>query len=555
MRTYRTPGVYFEQDAALPVIGPLGTDVAGFVGFAERGPLNIPMKVETLDQFSQIFGGKLAQAYLAYAVDGFFANGGETCWVVRVAVEQDAGTASLDLVDDFGTPVLSLLAGSPGSWGNRVVARWVLRGDALISLTLHFPGEPDQLIRDPLSAATPPVENTTVARMDAPPVAYLAPRVLLAQPGVVPPSPNQISLRALQGALAGGSDGLKNLQPEDISGENSPAGRLLGLRALESVKQVAIVAIPDIMPVERVTPQFKPAPPPDCSVLNAPPAWINPPQPDPEFPPGFTTDQIVTLQQALIAHCETMRNRVAVLDPLPNLTPDAVEAAYATGDFDTSFAAVYYPWLLVDDPLMLSDVVRMIPPSGHVAGVYSGTDLARGVHKPPANTVVLGARDVAFAVDDIIHGELNDAQINVIRTFAGRGIRVAGARTLSSDPLWRYVNVRRLILMIEGAIDISTQWTVFEPNNAILRREIDRVIRAFLEDLFHRGMLDGATSDDAYVVRCDDSTNPPAEVDQGKLLCMVGVQPPLPAEFVVVVIGKTQDGTTVLSETGALQNA
>lgn len=554
MRTYHTPGVYFEQDAAPPFIAPLRTDIAGLVGIAERGPLHTPVQVETLAQFTNVFGGKLAQSYLAYAVDGFFANGGETCWIVRVAVPEDAQMASLDIVDDLGRRILTVIAGSPGSWGNQVVARWVLRGDQMLSLTLHFADGSEQMIRDPLSAASPAILNLLDLERDTAPSDRIAPLVKLWEPQAVKSSSNSISIRALQGVLAGGSDGLVNLQPGHLSGVGSPPGHPWGLAALEQIKEVAIVAIPDIMPVEHVLPKFNSAPPPDCSILNAPPAWINPPQPDPEFPPGFTPDQVFNIQQALISHCEKIRNRVAILDPAPSLTPAEVIASKASDAFDTAFAALYYPWIRVDDPLLLTDVVRSIPPSGHIAGVYAGTDRRRGVHKPPANAIVEGARDVDFQAGDLIHGELNDEEINVIRPLAGRGIRVLGARTLSRDLLWRYVNVRRLVLMIEAAILSATQWTVFEPNNILLRREVDRVVRAFLEDLFQRGMLDGATSEDAYTVRCDDSTNPREQIDQGRMLCTVGLQPPLPAEFVVVVLGKAWDGTEVVQETGALQN-
>jgi phage tail sheath protein FI len=187
-----------------------------------------------------------------------------------------------------------------------------------------------------------------------------------------------------------------------------------------------------------------------------------------------------------------------------------------------------------------------------VAGIYARNDLQYGVHKPPANEVVEGALDARFPVDQIVHGELNDAQVNVLRSFAGRGIRVYGARTLSSYPEWRYINVRRLICMLEKAIDQGSQDTVFEPNGVALRREMDRVVRSYLETLFRQGMLDGANSDEAYFVKCNNANNPLEEEDAGRLICEIGVQPPYPAEFVVVVIGKTQDAVEVLRESGAV---
>jgi hypothetical protein len=170
------------------------------------------------------------------------------------------------------------------------------------------------------------------------------------------------------------------------------------------------------------------------------------------------------------------------------------------------------------------------------------------VHKPPANEELEAVKDVRVAVDDLAHGDLNNHGINVIRAQQGRGVRVSGARTIapSDKPEWRYINVRRLLLMIEEAIDEQTQWTVFEPNNPDLWREVDRVARSFLDGLWRRGMLDGATAEEAYFVRCDETTNPADQTEAGRLICEIGVLPPWPAEFVVVRIGKTEGGTEIL---------
>jgi phage tail sheath protein FI len=192
-----------------------------------------------------------------------------------------------------------------------------------------------------------------------------------------------------------------------------------------------------------------------------------------------------------------------------------------------------------------------VPPSGHIAGVYARVEALVGPHKPPANEVLDAALDVTVAVDDLIHGRLNDGQVNVLRAYAGRGLRVAGARTLSSESEWRYVNVRRLMLMIERSLEAGTQWLVFEPNNPALWRDFERVLRGFLDDLWRRGMLDGATAAQAYSVACDISTNPPAETDAGRLIAVIGVQPPWPAEFVVARIGKTENGIQVMEGRGA----
>jgi phage tail sheath protein FI len=183
-----------------------------------------------------------------------------------------------------------------------------------------------------------------------------------------------------------------------------------------------------------------------------------------------------------------------------------------------------------------------------MAGIYARVDNRVGVHKPPANEPIEYAQDVTVTFDDVIHGNLNEQRVNAIRPLAGRGLRGLGARTLSSDPDWRYVNVRRLIIMIEEAIDQQTQWIVFEPNNPKLWRDTDRVVRSFLNSLWQRGMLDGPTAADAFSVKCDSATNPPEVTDAGIMICQIGLQPPWPAEFVVVRIGKTENGTQVLEE-------
>jgi phage tail sheath protein FI len=266
-------------------------------------------------------------------------------------------------------------------------------------------------------------------------------------------------------------------------------------------------------------------------------------------PPAFGDDEIHALQVAMLTHCLRLRDRFAILDVRrQDLQPTQAEEWRNEFTYEESFAALYYPWIRVNDPLELEGLVRTIPPSGHIAGVFARTDLTQGVHQAPGNEVVEGVRDVVFAVNSREHGDLNSVGVNVILPWPGGGIRVFGARTLYQAPLLRYINVRRLLLWIEEAIDESTQWIVFEPNNDALRRDTDRAVRGLLESLFRRGMLDGAKIDDAFSVQCDERNNPPEEVDAGRLICEVGVQPPRPAEFVVVRIGRTQSGIEVLEE-------
>jgi phage tail sheath protein FI len=333
------------------------------------------------------------------------------------------------------------------------------------------------------------------------------------------------------------------------------------LRTLEDVDEVAIVAVPDalIRPMRPVRKQTPPPPPPSDPCL---PGEPEPPDAEPPAPrwveraPEFSADQIESVQQALILHCKSQRDRIALLDPPifsargQSLGADAVQGWRRR--FDSQYAALYFPWPLVYDPLKLNgSVVRAIPPSGHVAGIYARTDVESGVHRAPANVELRWAAAVVEDVTPELQGVLNPAGINCLRTLAGRGLRVYGARTISSDGLWRFVNVRRLMMMIEEAIETAIQWSVFEPHDLELRRSLITAISSFLDRMWQRGALVGATADEAFFVKCDEENNPPDQVNLGQLIVEIGVAPVRPAEFIVVRVGKTVDGLelTELGET------
>jgi hypothetical protein len=208
--------------------------------------------------------------------------------------------------------------------------------------------------------------------------------------------------------------------------------------------------------------------------------------------------------------------------------------------FNSDFAALYFPWLQLPDPA-LPGVLRSVPPCGHVVGLYARLDVAEGVHRAPANGELRWVHDVALGVDDSLHGVLDPESVNAIRAFRGRGIRVYGARTLSNDPSWRYVNVRRLLSMIEESVEEACQWVVFEPNDDELRALLRIGIGGLLEAIWRRGGLVGATAEEAFFVKCDRANNPPAVVDQGRLVVDVGVAPAEPAEFVVFRVGRVDE--------------
>jgi uncharacterized protein len=260
------------------------------------------------------------------------------------------------------------------------------------------------------------------------------------------------------------------------------------------------------------------------------------------LPPDTTQQALNAAQTALVGHCQLMQDRVAILDSARDIANSNLNLT----DNDTGiwrpaanpdgYGAFYFPWILVADPLGNPGDRVAVPPSGHLAGIYARSDAERGVHKAPANEVILGALDVQYQVSKIVQGPLNLVGVNCIRSFAGT-IKVYGARSLASDPAgdpeWQYVNVRRLVNFLRESIDAGTQWVVFEPNAEDLWSKIRRNVTAFLNSEWEAGALVGATPAQAFYVRCDETTNPPDVQALGQVVTEIGVAVVRPAEFVI----------------------
>lgn len=652
MAAYSKPGAYIEwQDASQASITPLRTDIAGFVGLAACGPIDTPVPVESTRQFEAHFGSFIGGGFLAYAVRGFFENGGQRCWIVRVAAANGgspAAPATLTLAAPDGTPRWTVAASSAGVWGDGISiavsaiapARTVTvagvasgrfvdvasvanfqRADLLC---LTQPGLATPIYRvlsyvdakrrrlyfvNPNPAQTLPYDRildgydrnqplqiqslayAIAVRQNGWPVAFfksvtlipehpdygglvLAPATypLVLAPGAplpAPPPPIVIvelatdpqaiaqPLAIVAGTtltLSGGADGLADLTTDDFVGSPASPGdsdtekrlELRGLRALDLVDEVAIVAAPDIVVQPELPPTYAtPAPPPINPCLRCPP----PPPPgvthqpplSTEMPPQFSDDQVFLMQSTMIELCEARNDRFAILDPTAAMAEDAAQGFALVEEWRTRFetrnAALYYPWLHVIDPLAVAPT-RRVPPSGHVAGLYAQIDNQLGVQRAPANRALSWAEDVTLALDDARHGELNLMGVDVLRALPGLGLRVLGARTLSSDPSWRFVNVRRLMLMIIKAIDLATQWAVFEPNDNRTRTRLTQTLSEFFLGLWQRGALVGPSPDQSFAVKCDETNNPAATRDLGQLLCDVAVAPAQPFEYVVLRLGR-----------------
>lgn len=568
---YRTPGVYFERNDPPRQLQSNRMDIAGFVGMAACGPLHQPIRLESWTQFTTVFGKHVPHAYLAYAVEGFFANGGQTCYVVRVADPDFARKADLVLEvekENGSVGKVRLIGQTAGALTVSVLGE----GNGRFTLTIRRTDNQQETWR-----------SVSLERDDARYLPHvLNPPQMAGGQGYCCqnlPEPwseeNKARFRSATGSqmvyvcdqapetwpdnmdclrlfdcwfIQSGAEGVFSLTPAHLTGQGAPVPERWGLAALVPIDQVNVVAIPDMMEKPRVEWKRRPLPR-HCQDLEglAPP---EPPLPEREYPPRFDEEQIEAMQRALLAHCEQLKDRMALLDPrLDDRVPGAV--AEWRNRFTSRYAALYYPWLHMPDSLRLDGLLRPVPPSGHVAGIYARVALERGVHVPPANEEVQAVKDIRFWVDEGEHGTLNRRGVNVIRSFSGRGIRVVGARTLSDDSEWRYVNVRRLLLLIAEVLDEQLQWTVFEPNRPrILWRDVDRVVRSYLTRLWQQGMLDGATPAHAFTVTCDDSTNTEQDIDNGRCICEIQLNLPWPAEFIIVRLGKTEGGTEILENGG-----
>jgi phage tail sheath protein FI len=305
--------------------------------------------------------------------------------------------------------------------------------------------------------------------------------------------------------MAGGTDGGAAPTPIDIVGSDGGPGNRTGIQALIDAAEISIIAAPGI------------------------------------------TDQ--DTQNALIDQCQTLKYRFAILDPAPPVSPTTSLQDIQTQrlQYDTEYAAIYYPRVVVTDPL--TDNSLTIPPSGHMAGIYAQTDDSRGVWKAPANIVIAGIDSLETKLSkgdqDILNPEPNN--INALRDFTaqGRGLRVYGARCITSDTEWMYINVRRLFIFLEASLDQGTQWAVFEPNDQTLWNRLIQSVSNFLTTVWREGGLMGSKASEAFFVKCGYDTMSQDDIENGRLIMLVGVAPVYPAEFVIIRIGQWTGGSSV----------
>jgi uncharacterized protein len=510
MPTYLSPGVYMEEvsSGSKPIEG-VGTAVAAFVGFAEKGPANQPTLVTNWTQFTGNFGSFIPGSYLAHAVYAYFLNGGGAAYVVRIGASDDAETpaARAELMPAGGEQVkgYSVKAIEAGAGGDDItveVADASEPGEDNFKLVVRKGG---QVAEEYDNVTTKKGNNNVVTKVKNESKLITLEETKGAGVPAVPPK-GQVKL-AGGAAKGGGAD--VSVSPDDYVGNTADR---TGFAGLEAIDEVTMLAVPDLSAaLER-------------GMINA--------------------EQYKGVQLAMIAHCELMADRVAILDSPPSLNAQQIKDWRVNeAGYDSKYATLYWPWIKVMNPL--SGQAEFMPPSGSMAGVWARNDDTRGVHKAPANEVVRGCISLQTNITKGEHDQLNPSGINCIRAFPGQGIRVWGARTLSSDPEWRYLNVRRLFNYVEESILSGTNWVVFEPNDHKLWDAVRRTVEAFLRRVWRDGALFGLSPAEAFFVKCDAENNPPENRDAGILTVEIGIAPVKPAEFVVFRISQFSDGAGV----------
>lgn len=551
MAEYLSPGVYVEEyDNSPRSIEGVGTSTAGFVGMTVKGAAKgAPSLITSFAGFLREFGGYLSEfthgeyRCLAGSVEQFFANGGTRCYVARVTAP-GAVTAKAD------AGIMQIRAANEGIWGNRIQiavssstrkklqltekleentyraksADGLLEGDIVV-----FEKEYNRVVsifdnnitfekafaNDPTDTDLVPkkvlylvetdiqvrygdeVENYTGLSFNVASPNYIEGKMKkseLVRISVSPMTTVDDPVSELFGEgktsgtviLSGGSDGnLKAVTAGTFIGVDNGPGSRTGIQAFIENDQVSMMAVP-----------------------------------------GITMPDVVV---SLVAHCENMKSRFAVLD-MPFDCVKTGELIEYRDMIDSTYAAMYHPWIQNYD--RSTQKSGFFPPSGAVMGVYARTDIARGVHKAPANeTVMCTGLSVNYnkGEQDI----LNPAGINLIRNLPGQGIRVWGARTASSNSAYKYVNVRRLFIYVEESIKANTNWVVFEPNDTTLWTRVNITISSFLDTLWRSGMLAGATPEESYFVEIGESTMTQDDIRNGRLICNIGIAPSRPAEFVI----------------------
>lgn len=504
---FQRPGVYVQEtlNPVQSVVGPNSDSYGAFIGANDRGPVNTPTLVTSWSQYVTLFGqwNTTASNDLAIAVYMFFANGGNACYVVRV-VGASSASALRNLNDRAATPLatLRLTAANAGTWGNDVnVSITNSNADNLFDLTVYYGGNTDSEIVEKFTDLSMTSTNTRYA------------------PSVINSGSKFVIAVDLANVTTGGTKNPSVITNQSLSGglNGSAVSTITTYTHFDTVLQSLILNVPGFT---------------DAATVNAAIAYA-----------VARGDVFVVVDSALSAGED-----ITLGTPSTASTQLSLTATYTA----SSHAAVYYPRLYIADPTLglgaATGQTKLVGAGGAVVGLYAATDASRGVFKAPAGLQARLAGTVS--VKKLTNAELDTANssplpVNVIKFVAGTGIVVMGARTLKAGYIDKYVPVRRTLIYLRKAATDLTEFALFEPNDAFLWRRVSAALSSFLTNFWAQGGLVGATPAIAYYVRCDDSINPQALIDNGELHIEIGVALQRPAEFVIIKIGQFNGNTTV----------
>jgi phage tail sheath protein FI len=596
MPEYLSPAVYVEEvSGGIKPIEGVGTSTGAFIGIAEKGPvagadyandgLGRPVLITNFGDFTRTFGGFIGGEFLAYAVQQFFIEGGTRCYVARTAHFTNplypstltAGKARTTLLDENNNNVLKVSAINEGKWGNNV------------SVEIESSSKYSTLLDGALSSgdteatlmSSEGVEVGSILELaDSSDPATIISRIVITRlagkkvffdggldpddniPGAAIVTARDFTLKVKYGDVD--VETFENLSMENTNITDYVENRINeGGAKSKYIRVIDIAGITSNKPaVPTATPQFFTQGSDGDTDESS--DYIGDQAAQTGFYAFDSVDDInimaapgITLRDVILSgmtYCENRKDCFFVADVAPGkeTATEVLDFKNGTGPYagqqalNSKYGALYWPWVRIADPLTKQQ--KAMPPSGAIIGSYSATDIRRGVHKAPAG-IDDGFLNSVIGIEKIVtkgeHDSLNPNGINVIRIFPGLGILIWGARTVSSDPEWKYINVRRLFLFLEESIEKGTQWVVFEPNDPSLWKSIVRNIRAFLRIQWLEGKLVGNTEEEAFYVKCDEETNPQESIDLGRVITEIGVAPSKPAEFVIFRIAQWDGGASV----------
>ena len=487
------PGIYVqEQQYNLNALSIDNRCLTAFAGIAEYGPLNQPVLIKSFDEYLKVFGGFDTAGVLPCSVFSYFRCGGKECVIVRVADKDTIKNAVYKIKTQRGH--IKFTAKTPGKWGNYIVISIWQEKDNYISITLNYKAKKESFIHLSLDSKNERfIEN------------IINENSLLCD---VKCGGQLDSLQPLfMKTFYGGTDGIAELNASDFIGHYDGLTSYEGIGCFESRDDISLIAVPDLM-------------------------WLK------------DKNDIYAVQNAMVTQAERFPGRFAILDIPEKL--DVVEASDWAKKINTAYGAIYYPFIDVTDPLDKTGIETIrIPPSGGVCGCIAASDGEKGVYHAPANCLIEGAVGISQSITSGENEMLCSNRINCLKYFPGRGVKVWGAKTLSCDKEWEFINVRRTFSRVCSSLKEGTQWAVFEPNDKKLRKRLVRQVSGFLLDLWREGYFAGATPEQGFYVKCDEELNPPENIDAGILTFEVGIAIVRPVEFFKIMLTAQKEGASV----------